>query len=1084
MHVWLLQPTPHRRTIFLTRHEPGKGAQPGERPLAMALTVTGDRCALSLVEAARLDWKGMRRLTSPHGRAYGCLGLLRIQDDIFVAVVSDAARVGHLRREHAIYRVRNISFFCVNRATWDMDVSFVEEASELVPGPSVPVTEHPCAAIRKYLQSGSFYFSNSPEFDITARVQRTAEASGAAPAYELRFQSRFSWNGYMIQPMIDYRSRLSPEHRELFDQQGYLLLLMQGYVGIAELPPVPGEPRSTLAVVSRLSSRKAGTRFNARGLDDEGNAANFVETETLLTCGDTVLSFVQVRGSVPVFWEQQGLQALNARIQVTRSQAASQPAFNRHMEHLLEEYGPVFALDLLGTRDAEEALSHAYVQHVDSFVRTWREEADEAGEQMPVRYFHFDFHTTARMAGGIEGVRPEFDRLVNVQTARQRQGVTFAQGTGGAALETGTLRPLEVQTGVFRVNCLDCLDRTNVVQGFLSHAALAALLRGSEGVPAELASVLAPLQSSAAVREQLWSTHYRLWAENGDALSRISTGTGSLNSGFLRGGKKTITGLLSDAAKSANRLYNNNFQDRSKQEAIDLLLGNHSGQQPVQLFDPLYDEVDRQLAQRTDEYATRKSVRMLLGTYNVSAQSAPINPAALDPWLRAVEGADPELVTLSFQEIVPLTAQQMLSSAAEPAHAWERAVLSALNRGAAPGEEYVQLRHDVQFGTSTLVLAKQRMLHHIRSIEGSTTKTGFRGMSGNKGGVAVRMDVFNTGVCVVGAHLAAGSSNVEERNSDYASIASGTLFPRGRRLQSHEHVFWLGDFNYRIDALAPEAVRSLAEQASGSGAAAQDALRRLYEHDQLAQARSRGLAFAGYKEPPITFAPTYKYDVGTSQFDTSEKLRPPAWTDRILYRHNALRGAHALRLVPETYARAELMLSDHRPVYGTFVLDVLDVDEERRAAIRQEILAGTLRDSAVPVPEPGVPELPAALAPAELPAPSSDAYQWWNEGGPLSPACARGSCARGNPFTASAAPNATGAPPARRTAPQPPGRTPGTGTRPAVRTDRVERRAPPPIPARKPTQEEAPDGAAPDGTAPGAASSAADAPPALPARAT
>jgi hypothetical protein len=47
----------------------------------------------------------------------------------------------------------------------------------------------------------------------------------------------------------------------------------------------------------------AGTRYLARGLDDDGNVANFVETELLLTHRDIVYSFVQIRGSVPLYWQ-------------------------------------------------------------------------------------------------------------------------------------------------------------------------------------------------------------------------------------------------------------------------------------------------------------------------------------------------------------------------------------------------------------------------------------------------------------------------------------------------------------------------------------------------------------------------------------------------------------------------------------------------------------------------------------------------------------------------------------------------------------------------------------------------------------
>ncbi|KAG6010381.1 hypothetical protein E4U21_006945 [Claviceps maximensis] len=60
----------------------------------------------------------------------------------------------------------------------------------------------------------------------------------------------------------------------------------------------------------------------------------------------------------------------------------------------------------------------------------------------------------------------------------------------------------------------------------------------------------------------------------------------------------------------------------------------------------------------------------------------------------------------------------------------------------------------------------------------------------------------------------------------------------------------------------------------------------LLPHDQLRRAMmQRKIFHDGWREGPITFLPTYKYDVGTvALFDSSEKQRSPSWCDRILYR--------------------------------------------------------------------------------------------------------------------------------------------------------------------------------------------------------
>lgn len=62
----------------------------------------------------------------------------------------------------------------------------------------------------------------------------------------------------------------------------------------------------TMILISRRSRHRAGTRYKRRGVDDSGKCANYVETEQIFEYSSHVVSFVQVRGSVPVFWSQPG----------------------------------------------------------------------------------------------------------------------------------------------------------------------------------------------------------------------------------------------------------------------------------------------------------------------------------------------------------------------------------------------------------------------------------------------------------------------------------------------------------------------------------------------------------------------------------------------------------------------------------------------------------------------------------------------------------------------------------------------------------------------------------------------------------
>jgi phosphatidylinositol-bisphosphatase len=88
-------------------------------------------------------------------------------------------------------------------------------------------------------------------------------------------------------------------------------------------------------------------------------------------------------------------------------------------------------------------------------------------------------------------------------------------------------------------------------------------------------------------------------------------------------------------------------------------------------------------------------------------------------------------------------------------------------------------------------------------------------------------------------------------------------------------------------------------------ASLQTTLSSLLPHDQLhKQMRLRKAFHDGWKEGPITFLPTYKYDVGSvGMFDSSEKKRGPSWCDRILYRSRKDRQEYLKKVHEEEEAR-------------------------------------------------------------------------------------------------------------------------------------------------------------------------------------
>lgn len=695
------------------------------------------------------------------------------------------------------------------------------------------------------------------------------------------FDDTYLWNSFMISPLVQFRSRLMPQEREALDSSRILTSAIRGFCRTMTLPqnasPLRGSKSgmpSFLSLISRLSCRRAGTRFNSRGIDDE-HVANFVETETTFwSPTGTLFSYAQVRGSVPVFWEQVAdLIPGRQRITVTRSREGTQPTLNKHFEDLELMYGAVHVINLLSeTKPAEAELSAMYRKGI-RYCQLSRPGADGSADHALLRETHYDFYAETRGPAGYEAAR---DIRRHIETSTVGFAYFLAEESSDGADGPGDGRRTMVvqqQEGVFRTNCLDCLDRTNLIQTLISQMAVEALL-GHRG---EFAA------------SDFWARHSSLWADNGDSLSKIYAGTGALKSSFTRHGKMSLAGAVADMRKSVQRLYHNNFVDPSRQVVMDMLLGRLMGQAAVHLFDPISDFVSVEVGKRSDEYASSETITIWTGTLNLNGRTDGADQN-LSPWLfsPALEAVQPELYVVAFQEIVELSPQQIMNSDPRRRQLWERAVKGLLNQRQARlgGDKYVLLRSGQLVGAALCVFVKKSALGRIKNVEGSVKKTGLSGMAGNKEAVAIRFDYANPPVCFVTAHLAAGFANYDERNRDYDTIRNGLRFQRNRGIENHgkarrpppktrplylfslsagrsricsEAIIWLGDFNYRI-GLGAEAARALIKRRD---------VESLYENDQLNLQMVAGLAFRHYSEARIDFMPTYKFDVGTDNYDSS-----------------------------------------------------------------------------------------------------------------------------------------------------------------------------------------------------------------------
>jgi hypothetical protein len=86
-----------------------------------------------------------------------------------------------------------------------------------------------------------------------------------------------------------------------------MAVLLKCSILVVQIDPITihGHP-VVYALVSRRSKHRAGVRYHSRGIDDDAHVSNFVETEQIVELPDSKqrLAYLQLRGSIPLFWRQ------------------------------------------------------------------------------------------------------------------------------------------------------------------------------------------------------------------------------------------------------------------------------------------------------------------------------------------------------------------------------------------------------------------------------------------------------------------------------------------------------------------------------------------------------------------------------------------------------------------------------------------------------------------------------------------------------------------------------------------------------------------------------------------------------------
>ncbi|KAF9665218.1 hypothetical protein SADUNF_Sadunf16G0099700 [Salix dunnii] len=446
---------------------------------------------------------------------YGVVGTIRLVVGTYMLVIISRKKVGEFLG-FPVFRIDAMKFLPCNEA---LKFSTAQEKRD----------EAYFMNLLKVVEStpGLYY---SYETDITLNLQRRcklAEGWMSKPIWKSA-DPRFVWNKSLLDELIEYKLKIK-------------------------------ESSATVTLVSRRCTRRLGTRMWRRGANLEGDAANFIETEQLLELEGYRSSLLQIRGSIPLLWEQIVDLSYRPSLRII-SHEQTIKVVERHFHDLNQRYGDTMAVDLTNKHGDEGQLSTAYAAEMQKLPH--------------VRYVSFDFHHVCGNSN-FDNLQILYDQISD---DFQKQGYILIDAEGNI---------LEEQKGIIRSNCIDCLDRTNVTQCLLGQKSLTMQL--------QRIGVLSSIECITMLREECRKFR-TLWAEQGDEVSLEYAGTHALKGDLVRYGRQTIGGIIKDGMSALSRYYLNNFQDGVRQascllyllnDALDLISGhynvNRNGPSPFQL---------------------------------------------------------------------------------------------------------------------------------------------------------------------------------------------------------------------------------------------------------------------------------------------------------------------------------------------------------------------------------------------------------------------------------------------------------------------------------------------------------------------
>ncbi|XP_013912441.1 PREDICTED: polyphosphoinositide phosphatase [Thamnophis sirtalis] len=505
--------------------------------------------------------------------AFGIVGFVRFLEGYYIVLITKRRKMADIGG-HAVYKIEDTNMIYIPNDS--VRVSHPDEARYLRIFQNVDLSSN-------FYFSYSYDLSHSLQYNLTVLrmpldVLKTETTRTRQECFDIfEDEGLATQNGNCVFGICSDPYRKYVWNGKLLDvvktavHRDWLLYVIHGFCGQSKLL-IYGRP-VYVTLIARRSSKFAGTRFLKRGANCEGDVANEVETEQILYDASVMSfsagsysSYVQVRGSVPLYWSQD-ISTMMPKPPITLDQAdpfAHVAAL--HFDQMLQRFGsPIIILNLVKEREKrkhERILSDelvAAVTYLNQFLPP----------EHAIVYIPWDMakYTKSKLCNVLDRLNVIAENVVKKTGFFVNRPDSFCNvlrpdekwnELGGYVVPSGRL-----QTGVLRTNCVDCLDRTNTAQFMVGKCALAYQLYS-------LGLIDKPnlLFDTDAVRlfEELYEDH-------GDTLSLQYGGSQLVHRVKTYRKIAPWTQHSKDIMQTLSRYYSNAFSDADRQDSINLFLG-------------------------------------------------------------------------------------------------------------------------------------------------------------------------------------------------------------------------------------------------------------------------------------------------------------------------------------------------------------------------------------------------------------------------------------------------------------------------------------------------------------------------------